>query len=399
MDRRQFLATIGGGAAVLTMAGEAEARAPLPAFHVLGHMPIPRGVGGSSRKVALAARPGGGYAALWETDTGQTYTPSYLRFYGADLKPIGVNRLLARTTYGGDGAGNIVFNRNGTALAFFFGWPYGSIDLFWAQRISATGEKIGKPIKLDDSWDGDYPHAVRLTSGNILAVWRGYGTNQAKVLSPIGQTVAVNAGAVSDGALEEVAALPNGGAVVGFYDPEYRAAFQRLDAHGKRVGQPITQDALYASGGMTVAAHPRGFVAIWKNADDKDEPVMDGAIFDVNGNLLVKLARQKLPHESRWGNFYVQALSLPGGAVVVCAGVKRRPNPSGSVVYSEIIGYRFNPNGTRHGIPTTLYSRHGTASYLNRPRSLIHLRDGRFMLGYDAGAEYGINTATAVIFK
>ncbi len=36
---------------------------------------------------------------------------------------------------------------------------------------------------------------------------------------------------------------------------------------------------------------------------------------------------------------------------------------------------------------------------LTRPRSLIQLADGRFLLGYDGGTEFGIEEPRGIIFQ
>lgn len=403
IDRRQFVTFLGGAAAALTFSpAPAEAAAP---FKILKRFLIPRGVSSKTSQVSLAARPNGGFAALFEVDTGETFTPSFARYYGADTVSEGPTVSLAKTTYSGDYIGTIVVNDDGTANAFYFGWYQDHWqDLWWMQRLSATGRAIGKPVMIGNGSSGNYHLAAKLTGGNILAAWRGSTAAMAKVVTPTGTVVGQNLGGVCDGTLEGIAALPNGGAVAAYFGPDLKASFQRLTGTAKRTGKPIAVPSLYSFGGVAVASHPNGFVGVWKNADGSGNPLMQGAVYSATGTKLATLATVRLRpsgSEDKYRDFFAVAHALADGRVIVVYDSLRRPDPNASKRVYEIIGVLYAANGKIIG-KQVLYAKTATTElwdYLTRPRSLIQLTDGRFVLGYDGGYEFGIQQAQGIIFQ
>ncbi len=403
IDRRQFLTVTGGAAAALAWGGgPTEAAAP---FKILKRFLIPRMITSKTDKVVLAARPNGGFAALYETKSSSTsYTPSYVRYYGPDTVSEGPTVALARTTYSARKIGAIVMNPDGSSNVFFEGWYGDSYDLWWMQKLSPTGRAVGKPVKIGTGTSGDYHLAVKLAGGNIMAAWRGYSGAVATVVTPDGKRVAINDGGVCDGSLEDVAALSNGGAVVSFYNTgTYKASFQRLGPTGRRVGGPMDVPSIYSAGGMALAAHPRGFVGIWKNSDANDNPIVQGAIYSPTGAKLVTLSTFKLRpagSEDKYRYFYGVIHCLADGRILVAYDSVRRPDPNGSEAYYEIIGLLFAPTGKLVGRQTLLSVKAGSGwPPLTRPRSLVQLTDGRFLLGYDGGTEFGIEEARGIIFQ
>ncbi|BBE71150.1 hypothetical protein [Oharaeibacter diazotrophicus] len=401
--RRTFVAMLGAGAATLALPpAPAEAAQP---FRVVKRFTIPRGLVGKTRKVSLAPRPAGGFAALFEFDRGETKRPSYSRFYDARMSPIGTNVPLASTTYSGDSAGTMVVRKDGSGLAFFYGWNGSELDLWWVQRLAANGRAVGKPIRLGTGLDGDLLFAVPLADGRFMAAWRGSSSadNVGKVLLADGRVVAVNEGALCDGSLHGLAELPNGGAVAAYYGPDLKASFQRLDRSAKRVGRPIAVPSLYSFGGMTVAPHPLGFVGVWKNANAAGDPIVEGGVFSSAGARLCTFAPQRLRpsgSEDRYLNFRAVALALSDNGTLVAYASVRRPDPNGAKRYYEIVVARFAADGRLVGRQTLLSIQAETElwAYLHRPRSLIRLSDGRFLLGYDGGYEFGIQEARAILF-
>ncbi len=145
-------------------------------------------------------------------------------------------------------------------------------------------------------------------------------------------------------------------------------------------------------------------MGVWKNADGSGNPLMQGAVYSATGTKLATLATVRL---RRAGARTSIAISSPwrmrwptGGSswsTTRCDAPIRTPP---SVVY-EIIGVLYAANGKIIG-KQVLYAKTATTElwdYLTRPRSLIQLTDGRFVLGYDGGYEFGIQQAQGIIFS
>jgi hypothetical protein len=401
--RRSFLGLLGTAAvAGLSSTGVAEAAA----LQVVGGtLNISSGLTGNTRKVALAARPaaaGGGYLAAFEVDTGVVFDPSYARFFNAGMTLIGSSKPLAKTTFSGTDAAAITVNPDGSSSFFFYGFTQTSTDLWWLQRFSAAGMPIGTPIRLGVYAIGDRIRAARMANGNSLVAWNASSTRQGRVVTPAGAVVASNQGTLCDGNVIDVAALPGGGAVVAYYGPDLKASFQRLNSTAGRVGLPTAVDAAFSFGGMTVAAHPLGFVGVWKWIDPAGNPWVCGAIFNTAGGIVARFPNQALRPADKYRNLYPVATSLPDGRVVVVVDSVYKPDPSASLRHYQMLGYLFGPNGTRLAPRQTLYTRSASAElwdYLARPRSLIRLADGTFLLGADGGYEFGTQWAMGVRFR
>jgi hypothetical protein len=401
-DRRSFLAMMGGSATAL-MAGGEPAEAAVP-FRKISTFLVTR-MSGNTRKASLAARPGGGFAAIWERDTGVTYDPSYSRYYNAAMQPVGLPNWHAETTYQGKNAGDIICNPDGTANVFWYGFkpaPNG-LALWWMQRLSATGAKIGAPVKVYDGISGDIHFATRLSTGNLMCAWVTTGPfNHAKVYTPGGAQLAYNPGNLCNGQVEAIAALPSGGeAVAAYYGPDLKVAFQILSSSMTRKGRPVSVPSIYAFGGVAIAKHKSGFVSVWKNYDANGNPVMQGGVFSATGARLATLDTQMLSPDEKYNDFNAVVLGLADGrTVVVTERFKRDPTVSGKRTYS-IIAYLFGANGKRVANPMILYAKGAQNelwAYLTKPRSLIRLSDGTFLFAYDGGYEFSIEQATAIRF-
>ncbi len=253
-----------------------------------------------------------------------------MRYYGPDTVSQGPTVPLARTTFGATRIGSIVANPDGTSHVFFQGWYKEDYDLWWVQRLRASGKPLGAPIKIGTGWRGDYNQAVRLAGGNMMTVWVGESAPVAKVVTDDGKIAATNDGGVCDGYLEDIAALPNGGAVVSYYGSNLLASFQLLTPAARRTGKAISVPSLYSAGGMTLASHPRGFVGLWKNVDASDAPILEGAIYSATGAKLVTLGTVKLRPtgaEDRYKDFFGVALSLADGRVIAAYDSIPPPEP------------------------------------------------------------------------
>ncbi|MCU0831119.1 MAG: hypothetical protein MUC58_06335 [Rhizobiaceae bacterium] len=400
MDRRLFLLGAAAGTAAMALPGQARAAA---AFRVLRTFRVPTVIA-NTRALSIAPRPGGGFAALYEAESDGSYNPSRATFHGANLARATPVLPMAENTFDGDSAGTIIVNPDGSAHVFWFGWKAGDTngDLWWMQRLSAQGAKVGAPVRIAQGWNGNMHHAVRLRNGNYMVGWRGMGSgaNNGRVVNATGGVVASNLGRMSPGPLDGIAALPNGGAVSCCIGPDLKVNLQILSANAAPVGAPkVMANSVSIAGGVGVGSHPLGFAAVWKNvASSGANPTMEGGIFDNTGRRLATFPSVRLPNPGTslptaggWETFHPVLLSLPDRSVVVAYNAAYLSADRTRAFY-QVLACRFSPGGRLVGGPQVLYNKTRTSElwdFRNRPRSLIRLTTGNFLLSLDAGLDFG----------
>lgn len=412
IDRRRFLGILGGSAAALVLpTGDADAASPI---RRLGTVAIRRGSTGSSRKLALAARPAGGFAAFFEQEPGSGPAPSsYARFFAADRTPLGPSRLGCDETVSVFGerpgsVGSVVMNADGTGSLFMAGRRAADPrkTLWWMQRVGRTGAPIGRPIRLGAGTTGVDNHAVRLSNGNLLCCWQDFGvpSTVARVMTPAGRSLAFAGRDLVPARVRAIAAMPSGSrAILGYNLPGGRIGLQVVSARLARVGAEIVFAADESEGGLALASHPRGAAAFWKIRDPATGLLfMTGALIGTDGTVLMRYRRQPLrsnPDEDPTQDFHPVAVCLPDGRVVVAFdSLKRLPTGSVNRAY-QVIACLFGGDGRRIGTPLVVYEQRAAFEffyYRNFPTALVRLKDRSLLLGIDTGYLTETHTALAV---
>jgi len=226
-------------------------------------------------------------------------------------------------------------------------WEESAIDgnTVYAQRFDASGGKVGGEFKVNttDFFDTGYnaPKAVGLTGGGFVVVWgagqsqtgqdviaQAYDASGAK----IGAATTVNTVTANDQVHPTVAALPDGGYLVAWSDQQIFAAtgvtVQRFDASGAKVGAPIQVSSSGGLPALTVFAD--GSFAVSWDASSGGESLQ---LFDSSGHPLggpSPLTISTVANDS-------QIAALAGGGLAV-VWQQQAADQSSEDVYGQLIG-------------------------------------------------------------
>lgn len=401
--RRRVLAFLGGALAAPVILRATPAAAAAGIARVGAPIALVKGQSGHTFEPYVAARPNGAMFAVWNLDQGETFRPICCRPYAASLKPVSVNRVLAKTNYpSGPDYASIVPLPDGGVNVFFSGWlpePDERIDIRWLQRFAPNMTPRGKPILIDEGLDGEKFFAVRLDGGSIMTAWRGYGSsnNHAKVVTAAGATVAENKGGVADGSIGALAATAGGGAVVAFAGSDYLVTFQRLSATGARVGRPITVPESEPYRGYALDRHRKGFAAAWRAEDAQGNPTLAGGIYSAAGAKLASFPAQRLGNGDLYRDTAIVVKSLADGRVLVATETRSYDYVKNTQV-NALRCWLFGEDGTR--LATADVIRTGLSLSRSpeamRPHSITQFPDGSVVIGYTGGPESGIRVAKVV---
>lgn len=282
ITRRQSLGLMGSALAV-PFACRIDTAQAAKTFRRVGK-PVKLGgnVAGTQERVRLAAFGDGGLLVTW-TNFNLSTTTVWCQYFRKNRKPIGGPVEIGNAA--GLDAGTALEARaltfsDGHALIFFTADRTGASaeegKQLYVQRMSKKRTRVGKPIRVSSEATGrnDLVFATLLTSGKVMVVWQyqGPGVNldpvdvHCRVVDPTGKPVTAEQRATKEGRKgrqtpKSIAALSKGRCVFSYVHSDtaagiFRAACQRLDPTGKKLGAPLilkqtSSDNPYGAGSVS----------------------------------------------------------------------------------------------------------------------------------------------------
>ncbi len=321
---------------------------------------------------AVAALPGGGFVAAWESNgssgSDTSLSSVQARRYDAGGAAAGEQLQVNTLTLGGQGRPQVAaLADDGFVVVWHSLRQSGTTDLranVQAQRFDAGGTPAGEQFRVNTNTAGNTQAAVTgLSDGSFVVVWKGSdaggsdtwnGSIQAQRFDAggtvLGAEYQVNTYTTGDQRYPAVAALPDGGYVV---------AWESWGSHGSDTDQSSVQGQRYAAGGAAVgpqfqvnshiyrtqqeaavaALDNGGWVVSWRTGAYADGLSIRGQRYAADGSALEGELQLSLPSAAANTRPSVAAQDGGGFAVAWQSSWSGQPEP----LRSRIQGRRYDP--------------------------------------------------------
>lgn len=264
----------------------------------------------ASNTIMAVGLSDGGFVLTW-LDHSQTFPRQMWRRYNATgvAQTTEINAIPTPTGGGyWDATGGSIVELNNGNLALIWSARLGGTDYdMFMSVFNPSGTTVVSPVRINSTLGGPQtlPKTVRISNGNVVAVWRDEGAGDGsgmgiymRIMSPtgtaVGNEILVNTTTTGDQTLPSIVVLVNGDFVISWSSPQDGSGFgiyaQRFNASGVALGAQtllnINTGGDQQDANLT-ALSDGGFFATWQsNGQDGSGWGIYGRRFDAQGNAV-----------------------------------------------------------------------------------------------------------------